>query len=228
MLKEEYKRLKILYVEDEDFIRKNAISYLNRLFENVLEAKDAFEAIDMINKHRPNIVITDIKMPKLNGLDMVRKIRENDKKTQFIVLSAFTDKNYLLDAIDLGLVKYLTKPIRHETIYPLLLECAKKIYEDKDNKKFICKDCYFDEVNEILKNKDDEITLTRNEQEFIKLLCSKFPRAVTYEELQNHIWYDDYMSENAVRLLVRDLRKKLPQNCIKNISKLGYKIELIA
>ncbi|RXK13245.1 DNA-binding response regulator [Halarcobacter mediterraneus] len=228
MPKEEYKNLKILYVEDEDNIRTNAVSYLNRLFNNVLEAKDAFEAIDIINKYKPNIVITDIKMPKLNGLDMVRKIREYDKKTQFIVLSAFTDKNYLLDAIDLGLVKYLTKPIRHETIYPLLLECAKNIFKDKNSKKYFSKTCYYDVLNDVLNYENQIINLSKNEQKLLNLLCEKFPRAVTYEELQSYIWNGEYMSENAIRLLVRDLRKKLPDNCIRNISKLGYKIELIA
>ena len=76
MLKEEYKCLKILYVEDEDFIRTNAVSYLKRLFNNVYEASNVNDAIDIIQENKPHIVITDIKMPKMNGLDMIRIIRE--------------------------------------------------------------------------------------------------------------------------------------------------------
>lgn len=227
MSKNEYKNLKILYVEDEDFIRKNAVSYLNRLFDTVYEASNAHDAMQIINNKKPHVVITDIKMPKLNGLDMVRKVRETDKRTQFIVLSAFTDTNFLLDAIDLGLVKYLTKPIRHETIFPLLLNCAKSVFKSLENKKMISENCYFDMALEILKIDEEIIKLTRNEQLFLKLLCEKSPAAVSYDELQNCVWKDEYMSENAVRLLVRDLRKKLPQNKIKNLSKIGYKIELI-
>jgi len=228
MPSEEYRNLKILYVEDEDLIRTNAVTYLSRLFHNIYEASDAFEALDIVKEENPHIIITDIKMPKMNGLDMIRKIREFDEKTQIIVLSAFTDKNYLLDAIDLGLSKYLTKPIRHETIYPLLLTCAKKVSSDKDNKKHITKSCYFDTLNECLIVNNKEVKLTRSELKFLKLLCKNSSKAVTYEELQNSIWFDEYMSENALRLLVRDLRKKLPENKIKNISKIGYKIELIA
>ncbi|QDF28012.1 response regulator transcription factor [Halarcobacter anaerophilus] len=228
MPKDEYKNLKILYVEDEDLIRSNAITYLNRLFYNVYEAKDAIEAINLVEEKSPHIIITDIKMPKMNGLDMIRKIREYNEKIQIIVLSAFTDTKYLLDAIDLGLAKYLTKPIRHETIYPLLVECSKKICEDKDSRKYLAENCYYDTIHLVLKEDEKIINLTKNEQEFINLLCKKSPNPVTYEELQSYIWYDDYMSENAIRLLVRDLRKKLPKNSIKNISRVGYKIDLIS
>jgi YesN/AraC family two-component response regulator len=227
MLKEEYKNLKILYVEDEELIRTNAVSYLQRLFHNIYEASNAIEAISIIKKYSPHIVISDIKMPKTNGLDMIREIREYDKKTKFIVLSAFIDTKYLLDAIDLGLVKYLPKPIKHETLYPLLMKCAKDIFEDELSKKYISKECYFDNINENLVSNDKIISISKSELSFLKLLLKNHPRSVTYEELQNNIWCDEYMSENAIRLLVRDFRKKLPQKAIKNLSKIGYKIELL-
>ena len=200
---------------------------MKRLFNNVYESSNASDAIQMIKKYNPHLVITDIKMPKVSGLDMIREIRHYDKKIKFIVLSAFTDTNYLLDAIDLGLVKYLTKPIKHETIYPLLLKCAKDIFQDKKNNKYLSKECYFDTINELLIHKKEAINITKNELLFLKLLVNNYPRSVSYEELQNNIWYDEYMSENAIRLLVRDLRKKLPKNSIKNLSKIGYKIELL-
>lgn len=227
MINKEYKNLKILYVEDEENIRSNATSYLKRIFTNVYEAKDAFEAMQKIEVYSPHLVITDIKMPKKNGLDMIREIRQKDKNTQFIVLTAFTNTNYLLDAIDLHLIKYLTKPIKHETIFPLLLQCAKEVFDNKNTKRYICENCYFDLANEVLKVEEKIVKLSKSETLFFKLLCENFSRVVTYEEIQNYIWYDEYMSENAIRLLVRDLRKKLPINCIKNLSKVGYKIELI-
>ncbi len=227
MLEEKYKKLKVLYVEDQELIRVNAISYLKRFFSEVYEAKDAFEAINLIEKEHPHLVITDIKMPKLNGLDMIRQIRKEDKKTQFIVLTAFTDKEYLLDAIDLGLVKYLSKPIRHETIFPLLLQCAKNCFEADSNKKYFDEKSYFNLFESKLVIDEEEIKLTKSEIKLLELLCKKYPNIASYDELQDYIWFDEYMSENAVRLLVRDLRKKLPKNSIKNISKLGYKIEIL-
>ena len=227
MLKDEYKNLKILYVEDEELIRENAVSYLKRLFNHVYEASNANDAIFIIKKHSPHIVITDIKMPKTNGLDMIRELRQYDKKTKFIVLSAFTDTKYLLDAIDLGLVKYLTKPISHDRLYPLLSKCAQEIFADVESKKCLSANCYFDTINDNLISDDETISTTKTELSFLKLLIKNHPRAVTYEELQNNIWHDEYMSENAIRLLVRDFRKKLPPKVLKNISKIGYKLELI-
>jgi len=227
MINEEYKNLKILYVEDELLIRANAVSYLQRLFYQVYEACNVTDAIQIIKEKTPHLVITDIKMPKSNGLDMIREIRKNDQKTKFIVLSAFTDTKYLLDAIDLGLVKYLTKPIKHDILYPLLMKCAKEVFHKKEHKKYLSKKCYFDTSNDTLINDKYIVNLTKNELLFLKNLFKNFPRSVTYEELQNNIWQDEYMSENALRLLVRDLRKKLPQHSIKNLSKIGYKIELV-
>lgn len=225
MSKNEYRNLKILYVEDEELIRKNAVSYLNRLFNNVYEAKSATEALEIIKIQKPHIVITDIKMPKINGLEMIRRVREYDEQIQFIVLSAFTDTKYLLDAIDLKLVKYLIKPIRHETIYPLLLNCAKKVFFNGSEKKYISKNSYFNLIDEELFINDKKIKLSKTEGLFLKLLCENSPRVVSYVEVQNYVWEGEYMSDNALRLLVRDLRKKVPKNTIKNLSKVGYKID---
>ena len=77
----EFKNIKILFVEDEDNIRVNATSYLKRLFDEVYEAKDAFEAFEIIEYKKPHIIITDINMPKINGLEMIKKIREKGLAT---------------------------------------------------------------------------------------------------------------------------------------------------
>lgn len=227
------KNLKVLYVEDDKYSAKKVKELLDEIFPNVVLAKNGDEALKLFLDYKRDtdcfydLVITDIKMPKLNGLDMIRQIRKEDKKTQFIVLTAFTDKEYLLDAIDLGLVKYLSKPIRHETIFPLLLQCAKNCFEADSNKKYFNEKSYFNLFESKLVIDEEEIKLTKSEIKLLELLCKKYPNIASYDELQDYIWFDEYMSENAVRLLVRDLRKKLPKNSIKNISKLGYKIEIL-
>ena len=100
MSRNEFKNIKVLFVEDEENIRINAITYLRRLFEEVYEAKDANEAFEIIDNKKPHIIITDINMPKTNGLEMIRKIRKNDLYTKIIVLSAYTKTEYLLEAIE--------------------------------------------------------------------------------------------------------------------------------
>ncbi|MAD41803.1 MAG: DNA-binding response regulator, partial [Arcobacter sp.] len=110
MLESIDKNIKILYVEDDDIARENGVEYLENYFENIYEASDALTALKLYEKHQPDIIITDIQMPKLNGLEFVQRIRKTDSKTQVIVISAFSDKDYLLKAIELQLVKYLIKP----------------------------------------------------------------------------------------------------------------------
>lgn len=228
MSKNEFKDLKILYVEDDQNIAHNAISYLKRLFEYVYSAKDGFEAIAQIESQKPDILITDIHMPKLNGLDMIEQVRAKNTQMQIIVLSAHSQKEYLFRAIELQLVKYLVKPIRHDVLYPVLLQCAKKIQESKPRLYAINKEYAFDlQKKQLLKN-NEEIKLTHKERLFLSLLCENQEQLVSYERIQEVIWYDSFMSDDALRSLVRNLRKKLSSNLIQNISKMGYKLKFEA
>lgn len=224
MKKEEFKNIKLLFVDDENDIRRNAISYFKRLFEEVYEAKNAFDALELVKEKKPHIVITDIKMPKMSGLELVKKIRHFDDKVQIIILTAFTDTNYLLEAVELGLVKYLIKPIRHDKMLPVLLQCANNLKDKKSNIKYITQTCVFDTFNKTLINGSNIIKLTKNELEFLELLCINNNRVVTYEEIENKIWYDSVMSDDAIRSLVRNLRRKLPKDTLNNIARVGYRI----
>lgn len=224
---DEFRNLKLLYVEDEESIRKYAMSYFNRLFAQTYEASNVDEAYTIFVNEKPQIIVTDIKMEDLSGIELLKKVRAVDKKCQLVVLSAFLDTRYLLDAIELNLVKYLTKPINHTELYPVLLQCANNISEDRIEKIYFSESCCFDLTNKILINKNENIKLTKNELDFLELLCSNKTRAVSYQEIENIIWYDSVMSENALRLLVKKLRKKLPINTLENIAKIGYKIKCL-
>ncbi len=227
MKREEFKNIKILYVEDEEFIRKNAVSYLKRLFPFVYEAKDGIEALKIVEAHEPDIIITDIKMPNMTGIEFVKKLRENKIDTQIIMLTAFTDTNYLISAVELGLVKYMVKPIRHNILFPVLLQCAKNIKENIQTIKYITKECYYDPFNRTLIKDNKNIKVSKNELLFLDILYKNENRVVSYEEIENKIWYDSFMSEDAIRSLVRNLRKKLPSDTLINVAKVGYRIEVL-
>lgn len=227
MKNEEFKNIKILYVDDEEFIRENAVEYLNRYFEEVYEAKDGLEALEMIDRFKPHIIITDIKMPNLNGIDLAKKIRQSDKRTQIIIATAHTDTDFLITAVELQLVKYMVKPILETNLISVLKQCVQTIKEDNSNIKKLSTNAFFDIFNKTLLVENKIKKLTKNELLFLELLCINSNRAVTYEELQTYIWYDDYMSGDAIRSLVRALRRKLPENAIENLSGIGYKINLL-
>lgn len=224
MMKDKYRNIKVLCIEDEELIRENQVYYLKRLFDTVYEASNITEALELMEDKKPDIVISDIELnDDINGLEMIREIRKNDKHTKFIVLSAYSNKEYLLDAIDLGLVKYLIKPIDHETFYPILLECAQEIYEENSEFISITKDCKFDMANSQLVFENENIVLTKYEADFLYLLYSCKPNVVRYEQIQDAVWQDNIMTDSSLRTLVKSLRKKLPDNVVKNLSKVGYK-----
>lgn len=225
MFPKEYRNIKILCVENEELIRENQVDYLKHFFDTILEASTAKEALEIIEKHRPQLVITDIEMSGINGLEMIRLIRKHDKEIKIIVLSAFSNKKYLLDAIDLGLVKYLIKPIDHETLYPILFQCTKEITENNSSLIRLDSNCTFDIVNSQIILADKNYALSKYEADFLILLYNKKPNVVTYEQIQYYVWVDNIMSDNSLRTLVKSLRKKLPKNMIINLSKVGYKIE---
>ena len=98
---------KILLVEDEKAIKENYVTYLKMFFEEVYEAEDGEKAYELYKTKKPDIMIIDINIPKLNGLDLLEKIRQNDHSTKAILLTAHSDKSFLFKAIPLKLVKYL-------------------------------------------------------------------------------------------------------------------------
>ncbi|MGA1938760.1 response regulator transcription factor [Arcobacter sp. YIC-310] len=227
MKNEKFKNIRLLYVDDEDLIRENAIEYLNRYFDEVYESRDGLEALQLIEKVKPHIVITDIKMPNLNGIELAKKIRQSDKKTQIIIATAYTDTNFLITAVELQLVKYMVKPILETKLISVLKSCIETIKEDDTNIKKFSSDVFFDIFNKTLLVNNKLKKLTKNEILFLELLCLNSNRVVSYEEIQTYIWYDNYMSGDAIRSLVRALRKKLPNGIIENFSGLGYKINIL-
>ncbi len=226
MYKEILKNFTILYVEDEDDIRRNAVEYLQRICQTVLEASNGKEAIKVWQEHHPDIIITDISMPKLNGLDMARYIRATDTDTQIIIATAYTDTEYLMQAVELQLVKYLIKPITKNKLISALDQSIKLI---EDKSKFsiaLSQQCSYNAYSKLILCEEKEIRLTKNELLFLDLLAHHNSRVVHYEEIEDAIWPIEGMSQDAIRSLVRAIRKKLPDDVIENVSGIGYKIHL--
>lgn len=221
---EELKNLKILYIDDEEAIRTNAVEYLQFYCDNVYEAKDGLEGFKVYSEVKPDIIISDIKMPILNGLELVRKIRTSDKSTKIIIATAFLETSYLLEAINLGLIKYLIKPITEEKLLPILQICVTEL-SDKKSVFTIENNFNFDYLNKTLFRGTEQIILTKKELLFLELLVKNYKRVTKYAELDSYVW-DGNMSEDAIRSVVRDLRKKISKNAIKNISGIGYQVNV--
>lgn len=219
---------KILFVEDEQAIRENYVTYLKMLFSEVYEAENGEKAYELYKLKKPDIMIIDINIPKLNGLDLLEKIRENDYSTKAIILTAYTDKSFLLKAAELKLTKYLVKPVTRKdlkeaidlTINELLrfnvIAIQKIDLSDEYSWNFQLRE---------LKHHNRIVELTNKEKILLGLLFSHKNRVFTYDEISEYIWgYDDSITLNGLKNIVKRLRKKLPEDTILNIFNEGYKI----
>ncbi len=216
-----FKDLKVLYVEDEDFIRETTKESLEFMSINVVTANDGEEAYQKYLEFEPDVMITDIEMPKLNGLQLIEKIRRDDKKIQIIVTTAYEHSQYLLKAIELHLVKYLLKPIHITELKNALQLCVDNL-KGGDKLKYFNDNSFYDINKHILVVNDSEVKLDFHEIQFLELLLKYSNQIVSYEQIEN-IVFDSYMDMASLRTLVKKLRQKLPENVIENISKMGYK-----
>ena len=223
MLKD-YKDIKVLYVEDDDVARENGVEYLENFFDKVFEASNAVKALQLYEQYKPQIIITDIQMPKINGLEFIKQIRQKDKKTQVIVITAFCNQEYLLKAIELQLVKYLIKPVNEKDFEEALMLCLNSLKEDSSNIVKFDEDSYFDIFNKTFVVKNEIIKLRAKEVLFLELLIKNKNRYVTYEEIESYVWFDSVMTKDALKTLVKNVKTKLQKDMIENLTNSGYKI----
>lgn len=117
----------VMYVEDEAGTRDQVGRMLGSYGYRLLMAEDGREGVELFRRHRPDITLTDIMMPVMNGLEMARTIREEAPDAQIIVMTAFSDTNYLLDAIDIGINQFIVKPVEFNKLQSAIQRCITMI-----------------------------------------------------------------------------------------------------
>ena len=217
----------ILYVDDNEFIREEAVEYLSLIYKNVLEANNGQEALEIYAHSSPDIIISDIEMPIINGLQMIKAIRRNDKKIPIIIVTAVMNPEYLLEAIELRLVKYIIKPMTNHKL-DIALSLAHECLEDEVDNCIVqlSANSYYDKLNRTLVINNQVTQLTHNELMLFSLLLNHSNSIVSYCEIKNKIWNYEENYRDSLRSLVRSLRHKLEGIVIKNISGIGYRIIL--
>lgn len=218
----------ILFIEDETAIRQNYVAYLKMYFQEVYEASNAEDGYSIYKNKKPDILIVDIHLPKLSGIDLIKQIRENDYDIKIIILTAHADTKFLLDAIPLQLTKYLIKPINRQNLKESLQLAVMelKTYTISSNKRVkLTNDYAWDVELKELRYHNQNIELTAKERSFLELLVSRKNKIFTYDEIFDFVWgYNEIGTLNGLKNLVRRLRKKIPENTIINLFNEGYKI----
>lgn len=213
----------LMIVEDEDRLRESLVSALVPYFEKVIGAKNGDEGVKKFKKFKPDLIITDILMPMMDGLDMARVIKEIAPDTPIVVLSAFSEKARLLKAIDIGIDKYLIKPVDIDE----LLQILATIKNEKINANPIIdinEHYKFDRAKKVLIKDGTEIALTKKELAFVSLLVKQAGALVLHEDIKRHIWTNESVTDTAIRTFIKRVRDKVGDELIKNIPGLGYKM----
>lgn len=219
----------VLYAEDDKDVRKNYVVYLENYFEKIYEASNGKEALSIYKDRKPDVLLLDITMEKLNGLELIKIIRKEDKETPVIILSAHSHKEFLLEAVKLNLVDYLIKPVNRNEFKSVIENTIRRIAIGKinpeDEKVIITKNCYWDKRTRMFFSKSKIVDLTKNERILFELLLNKKNQVVKPSDISSYVW-DDSVSGNvndaSIRNLVKRLRRKLPVDIIQSIYGSGY------
>ncbi|EAL7239427.1 DNA-binding response regulator [Campylobacter jejuni] len=216
---------KELIVEDEVKARESMINILSERFSKVIGAQNGDEGLKKFKKFKPDLVITDIAMPIMDGLDMAREIKEISDDVPIVVLSAYSEKERLLRSIDIGIDKYLIKPVDIEELFKVLDYLIGEKIEANMLVK-ISEEYQFNKTKRTLIYSGGEIVLTKKELAFISLLLKQPGALVLHEDIKKNVWIGEHVSDTAVRTFIKRVRDKVGEDFIKNVPSLGYKINI--
>jgi len=219
------KNLNILYVEDEETIIDKYAYFLEESCSKVYIARDGEEAYALYSENKIHLIIMDLLIPKLNGINLAKKIRKENDSIAMIALTAHSDREILLDIVELNFSSYLIKPVGRSDLMNALLKVSRKV-DGGRNVPLPC-NCAWDGKSKTLFHNDEAVTLTRRELKLFELLVEKAGSPCSDDEIFFYVWGNDFekiITNSSIRTLVKNLRKKIPQELIKNQYGIGYKI----
>lgn len=237
------KEISILFVEDDKGISKKMEILLYEIFSKIEVAFDGNEALEKYynfykaNNEYPDLIITDIRMPNMDGIELIKHIYKENANQKIIVLSAHNESEYLIELVNLGIYRFILKPMDYNNFFEIIFKVSKEIYMEKhkvsDNKEiFIKLNCdliWNKELKQLYLN-DKLLKLTKKEFLLIELLLRIPEKIFVNEEIISYIWKEEF-NENPdisnLKNLISRLRSKIPALKIDNIYGFGYKIVTI-
>ena len=220
----------LLYIEDDRDIQSIYAQQLEKFVDKIVFAGDGQEGYERYLADKPDIILLDINMPKLDGLSLAKKIRETNKSVKIIITTSYGDQDKLLEAIELSLVRYILKPIDPDILKETITKAKNEIEAEKglNQKKLFVLDStmIWNKSDEKLFFNNEEVKLTKNERRFLTLLSTQPNKVYTFFEIFDYLSQDDFYKEfdaNQIRALVKLVRKKVPKDSILNVYGEGYR-----
>jgi DNA-binding response OmpR family regulator len=223
-LKNQLRKMTILYLEDNLERRLHFTKILKSLGAKVYIAQNSLEAMRLYEKICPDILITEIGM---NGLNMLHNLRRHEHDLRIIVLTVHSKVDYLTEAVELDISRYLIQPISQEKLESALVKVVNELLVEKEKKSlYLDTDLYYEANMKSLVHDGDQISLNKKEAKLLDLFLEHSNTLLSYQEIQKHIWPNSQVSSASLRTLVKNLRKKGTSHLIQNISGSGYILQL--
>ena len=232
---------KILVVDDDTNICELLRLYLTKEGYQVTVANDGEEGLEKFNAVKPDMVLLDVMMPRMDGFEMVRRIRQTDKQTPVLFLTARSAINDVVEGFELGANDYLKKPFGMQELIIRIKALVGKAFsftEETPNATTVCEigDYRFNSVTQRLAfagtptspNADTEVELSHRESEILKRLCENRNQVVNTQNVLLDLWGDDsFFNSRSLHVFITKLRHKLAGDeriRIVNVRGIGYKL----
>ena len=231
-LKKYTKNMSILMAEDYEVLHNSLKKILNALFERVGSAYDGKEALELYKESYKNnkpydIILSDIAMPNVDGVELTKAIKSINSSQDIIILSAHKELKYLMEFINLGVRRFIPKPIDFDTFLDELYLVCTDIYNQNELSNIInlSSDIYYNKEEKVLYINNSPLILTAYEKLIVEKLISKLNLSVSNDELVNHLYmYSKDVNPENIRKMMYKLRQKLPKEFIKSVHGIGYRM----
>ncbi len=216
--------MRLLLLEDDIDYKQSIKEYLESLDYIVDDFEDGEEALSAIYENKYHILILDIRVPKLNGYELVKILRQENNTTPVIYITSLTDINNLSLGYELGCNDYIKKPFSPKELKYRIEQLIKLFYGNNDKILTLHSGFSYDIVKQVLYNKEKVVALTQKEQEVVFCLISSKNQFVSIETLRSEVWEDRYICESDIRVCIKKIRDKTTKDFICNQRGIGYKI----
>ncbi|AXX88199.1 two-component system response regulator [Malaciobacter marinus] len=219
--------MKILLLEDDYNYNESITEYLEDLGFQVDSFYDGEEALDAIVENSYYLLILDIKVPKLNGHELIKYINEMGNKTPILIMTSLVDIDNMTIGYELGCDDYLKKPFELKELELRVNQLIRSKYNTDKNSTYKLKDGYtFEFISGILRKDDIEIELTSKEIELVRFLIKNANCYCEIENLRENVWEGKEIHYADIRMYISKIRVKTSKEFIVSSRGLGYKIEI--
>ncbi|MFP5453473.1 MULTISPECIES: response regulator transcription factor [Parvimonas] len=216
--------MRILVVEDDQIIREGISEYLSEFGYDIVQAKDGQEALLNFDRYEINLVILDIQIPFLNGLEVLKEIRKKSE-LPVLMLTAFNDEEYKINAFSSLADGYMEKPFSLPVLKVRIDSLIKRHFGN--HKKFEYNNAEVDFTSYSAKFNGEDVDINAKELEILKYLLENEGQALTRTQIIDNVWKetDEIPFDRVIDVYIKELRKKLGLDCIVTIRNVGYKLE---